>query len=184
MSVIDLWLPIIAAGVLVFIVSGFLWMALPIHKADIKMLPDESAFDNAVAPLALPPGFYMFPNCADARAMKDEVFQKRWAAGPWGTINIMGAQPNFARNMALTCLVFLVGSFLIGYLATIALPADAAGRDVFRFTFTAAVLGYGIGGLPNAFFLGVSARFILTCMFDTLIYALTTAAVFMLLWPG
>ncbi|USN99740.1 MAG: hypothetical protein H6810_03515 [Phycisphaeraceae bacterium] len=184
MSIIALWLPILAAGVAVFVVSGILWMALPIHKPDIRMLPDQDAFDRAVSPLGLKPGLYMFPNCADAKAMKDESFQKRWAAGPWGTINVMGVQPNFARNLGLTFITFLVGSFLVAYLSTIALAPGSDGHTVFRFTFTTALLGYALGGLPNAFFLGTPTRFILTSTLDAALYALTTALVFMLLWPG
>jgi hypothetical protein len=184
MPIAELWLVVLTSAVAVFVVSSVLWMALPHHKADIRMLPDQPAFDAALAGLKIPPGLYMFPNCADSTAMKSDAFKTRWASGPWGTINLMGKPPSFAHNLLLTFLTFLVCSFIIAYLASFALSPLSADRTVFRFAFTAAFLTYALGGLPNAFFLGKPARFILTDTFDAALYALTTALAFMLLWPG
>lgn len=184
MPLAELWLVVLVSAVAVFVVSSILWMALPHHKADIRFLPDQPAFDAALSGLDIPPGLYMFPNCSNSAEMKTEAFKQRWAAGPWGTITIAPRQPNFARNLLLTFLTFLVGSFLVAYLASFSLSPLTSDHTVFRFAFTAAFLGYVIGGLPSAFFLGKPTRFILTDALDSTIYALTTALVFMLLWPG
>ena len=63
MELTQLWLPIVLSAVFVFLASSIIWMALPYHKADIKVLPDEKALTEPLAKLNLPPGTYMWLNC-------------------------------------------------------------------------------------------------------------------------
>lgn len=180
----ELWLAIAIAAVCVFFASAIIWMMLPYHKKDIRFMPNEEAFNNAIAPLDIKPGLYMFPNCQDARDMKSEEYQAKWKAGPWGTLNIMPHQPNFGLNLLRTFLAYLVITIIVAYIASIALPRGADYADVFRVVVTAGILGHCMGGLANDFFLGKPTRFIITGFIDGLIFALITAGVIASMWPG
>ena len=48
-TLIDLWLPILVAAVIVWFASALIWMAMPHHKKDIKKLPDAK---DGKAPVA------------------------------------------------------------------------------------------------------------------------------------
>jgi hypothetical protein len=182
-ELMDLWLPIVLSGVICFIASAVMWMALPHHKADIKPLPDEARAMDALTPLGLPPGLYMYPNCQGEEKMNSEAYKARWAAGPWGTINILAGQPQFARNLGATFLEMLVVALIAGYLASIAVPAGAEYMAVFRFVGTAGVLGFVMGGFATDAFLGKPGRFQLTSALDGIVYALLMAGTFAWLWP-
>lgn len=182
-ELLDLWLPIVLSAVIAFVASFVMWMVLPIHKPDIKPLPDEKGFFGAINPLNLKPGHYMFPNCGSGEDMKSDAFKAKWKAGPWGTINVLGTAPNFLRNLAVTFLEMLVISFVVAYLGTMALHRGDDYMHVFRFIGAAAILGYVLGGFGCDTFMGRPARFQLTNALDSLIYALLTAGVFGWLWP-
>lgn len=183
-ELLDLWLPIVLSAVIAFVASFVMWMVLPTHKADIKPLPDEPKFNAAIAPLGIKPGLYMFPNCQGGEDMKSEAFKARWKAGPWGTINVLGAQPNFGRNLAVCFVEMLAISFVVAYLSTMAVPRGAEYMHVFRFIGAAAILGYLFGGFATDAFMGKPGRFQLTSAIDGLVYALLTAGVFAWLWPA
>ncbi len=180
----DLWLPILIASVSVFIVSAVLWMALPHHKADIRAVPPASPLPGAIASSGLAPGFYMFPHSEDCKNMKSPEFREKWEAGPWGTINILPHAPRFGMNLLKTFLAFLVISALVGYLTGLALAPGEDFASVFHVAAITAVLGHCMGGLAHAFFMGKPTRFIVTDFIDGVVYALVTAAVFALMWPG
>lgn len=183
-QVTDLWLAILIASACVFIASAIIWMVLPYHKTDIKMLPDEAAFKAAIIPLDLPPGLYMYPNCQDSSEMKSDEFKARWKAGPWGTINVLSAQPNFPINLLKTFIAFLVITVLVAYLTGVGLGPGAELLTVFRVAGTAALLGHCTGGLAGSFFLGKPTRFVVTDLIDGVIFAIITAGILALMWPG
>lgn len=176
-------MPILLSGVLVFVASSIIWMALPIHKPDIKFIPNETEFTDAIKPLNLKPGFYMYPNCENSKEMQSEAFKERWKTGPWGTINVMGNAPNFAMNLLKCFISYVVIAAMCGYLAGIGLAPGAEYMDVFRVVGTAAILGFCMGSFAGDFFLGKPNRFIITSFIDGVIFALITAGVFAWLWP-
>ncbi len=181
-SLVELWLPILVSAVLVFIASSILWMVLPHHKADVKKLPDEGRLTSTLREMDLPPGVYMWPNCETHKEMGSEEFKRRFNEGPWGSITVSG-KPNFARNLALTFLSFLVVSLFVGYVLSEARAETAAYLEVFQVAGASAFLAYVLGGLPHAIFFARPARFIATEMIDGVVYALLTAGVFAWLWP-
>ena len=145
-QIFDLWLPIVVAAFACFFASSVMWMVLPHHKADIRPLPDEKAFTEAVSPLDLDPGLYMYPNCQEGESMSSDEFKARWEQGPWGTINVIAAKPNFPRNLAVNLFECAVVAALTAYLASMAMNVGANSTDVIRFTFASAFLGFVVGG--------------------------------------
>jgi len=180
----SLWLPALVSAVAVFVVSSIIWMALPYHKADIRFLPDQDAFDRAIGSLDIEPGLYMFPNCSSAEEMKSEAFKARSERGPWGTLTLMGSRPSFGMNLVRAFLSYLLVCVLVAYVAGVTLAPGAEYLHVFRVCGTCAVLGFCTGGLANDFFLGKPARFVVTGFIDGVVFALVTAGVFAAMWPA
>lgn len=179
----QLWLPVLVSAVAVFFASAVIWMALPYHKADIRFLPNERDFDNAIEPLNIKPGLYMFPNCEHAKDMKNQAFQERFKSGPWGTITIWAKAPNFGMNLLKTFMVYLIISVFVAYITGLALGPGTDYMRVFRVAGAGAVLGHCFGSLANDFFLGKPTRFIITSFIDGVIFALIVAGVFAAMWP-
>lgn len=183
-SPVDLWLPILVSSVAVFFASFLVWMVLPHHKADIKKLPDEKALTAKLNELNIPPGTYMWPNCETKEEMGSEEFKARLHAGPWGSINIMRAEPSFGRNLALTFTFYVIVSAFVAYITGEARAPGAAFASVFQVAGATAILGYCAGGIPGAFFFAKPVRFMMTELIDGIAYGLITAAIFAWLWPG
>jgi len=97
-TLIDLWLPILVAGVVCFLASSAMWMVLPHHKADIQPLPDEAAFNAAVGPLSLKPGYYMYPNCHGKEDMKSDAFKARWRPAPGARSTCWATSPTSPKT--------------------------------------------------------------------------------------
>ena len=179
-----LWLPILISAVVVFIASAVGWMLVGHHNADIKKLPNEAAFLDFVRSQNIPPGTYMWPGCGGSEEMKSPEFLARFAAGPWGSINVAGRQPSFARNLVLTFLFYLVVGVFVGYITTLARPYGAPFLAVFRVAGAVAVLAYCAGSIPNALFFSKPGRFMLTDFIDGVAFGLLTGLVFAWLWPA
>lgn len=184
MELTQLWLPILLSSVFVFLASSIMWMALPHHKADIKVLPDEKALTEPLAKLNLPPGTYMWPNCQSGESQSSPKFKARMDAGPWGSINILGCKPNFGANLALVFLFYLVVSVCVAYITSRSLAAGASCESVFWIACPTAILAYCAGGIPGAFFMGKPKRFMVTDFIDGVVHGLITAATFGWLWPA
>ncbi len=184
MDLVHLWLPILVSAVIVFFASFLVWMVLPHHKQDVKALPDEKALTDHLRQLNIAPGTYMWPNCQPAEDMKSEEFKSRFAAGPWGSINIVGSRPNFGRNLVLTLIFYVVVSVFVGYITSLARAAGVGFLPVFRVAGAVGVLAYCAGSIPNAIFFGKPGRFMLTEFVDGVAYGLLTGATFGVLWPG
>lgn len=184
MDLVQLWLPILVSAVIVFFASFLVWMVLPHHKRDVKPLPDEKALTDHLRQLNLAPGTYTWPNCQSAEDMKSEEFKVRFAAGPWGSMSVVGRRPSFARNLVLTFLFYVVVSLFVGYITSLARAAGAGFLPVFRVAGAVGVLAYCAGSIPNAIFFGKPGRFVLTEFLDGVAYGLLTGATFGVLWPG
>jgi hypothetical protein len=180
----SLWLPIIVSAVVIFFASFLAWTVLPHHKTEWKNLPDEDGFFKALADLGVKPGQFMFPHCGGGGGHKDPEFQKKWEAGPWGSVCLWAKPPNFARNLILVFIFYLVVGLFVGYLGRLALPADPDFRMVFRFTGTAAVMAYTLGSIPHSIFFGATAHSFWSNLIDGIVYGLLTGVVFALLWPS
>ena len=181
---VPLWLPVVVSAVVVFFASFLVWMVLPHHKKDVKALPDEQELLGCLSKLNIPPGTYMWPNCQNSADMNSPEFKARNDAGPWGSINIVGKKPSFARNLVLTFLFYIVVSVFVGYITTLARAPGAEFLSVFRVAGAVGVLAYCAGSIPNAIFFGKPGRFIFTEFVDGAVYGLLTAATFAWLWPA
>lgn len=183
-SVAQLWLPLLIASVVVFFASAIMWMVLPHHKKDILFLgEEESKFLDTLKGLNLKPGSYMYPGC-ELKDLKTDAGKAKWDAGPWGTLMVSSTKPNFGMNLVKTFIVYTIITLFVAYITGLSVAAGSEYMHVFRVAGTTAILGHCMGGLVNDFFLGKPARFIATCFFDSLVYALITAGIFASMWPA
>lgn len=178
-----LWIAVVLATFVVWMASFLLWAVLPWHNSDIKKTPDREGFDVSMRALNLEPGFYMEPQVVEGETMKSESFQKRYAEGPWVSVNVLPGRPNMGKNMILTVIVFGMVNLLIAYLAGSTLERGAPYMEVFRVTCVAAVLAYTFGGIANGIWFGKPTRWAIKDVIDAGIYASLTAGVFAWQWP-
>jgi len=65
MGIIDLWLPILAAAVIMYFASTLIWVLFKWHNADYKKTNDEEGVRAALR--GNKPGFYLLPYSCHAR---------------------------------------------------------------------------------------------------------------------
>ena len=183
--ILDLWLPIVVAAVLVFVVSSILHMALTYHRRDYKQLPNEAETLEGLRRGGIPPGFYFFPYAAGAKEMGTPEMQEKYRQGPVGILIARPAgAPTMGKHLALWFGYCLLVGIFVAYLAGRTLPAGLEYLEVFRFAGTVAFLAYGLGSIVNSIWMSVPWGNTLRALIDGLIYALLTAGVFGWLWPN
>jgi hypothetical protein len=122
----------------------------------------------------------MIPGCNSPEELKSAEHQAKWEAGPRGVITVF-EKVNMGRNLGLTFLYFLVVSFCIAYLATLALPSGSDFMAVFRFVSTAGLLAFLPAIVQHAIWFHCR---IVGHVLESIAYAAIVGAIFAALWPG
>jgi len=181
-SLAALWLPILLAAVGVFMMSSIIHMALTYHRADYDKLPDENAFMDYLTDQQVGPGNYVFPCALTAEERKSPEVMEKMTQGPAGFLTV-AAGFNMGKSLGSWFVLCLVISFLVAYVGSIVLAAGAAFMPVFRFTMVAALLGYAGCAGTESVWMGRRWSTTFRHIFDGLLFALVTGAVFGWLWP-
>ena len=184
-SLTQLWLPILLSAVVVFFVSFATHMVLKYHNTDYDRLPNEDAVMAAIGQQSVPVGEYMFPHHGgESNPSKNPAFVEKRQRGPAGVLTVMPTpMPGLGGYLGQWFVFSLVCSLFAAYLASRALPAGAEGLEVFRFTATVGFLAYGLAHVSDSIWFGRRWSTTFKNLFDALLYGLTTAAVFVWLWP-
>jgi len=180
----DLWLPILVASVLVFIVSAIIHMVLKYHNKDYTRLPNEEAVRAAIRGGNPAPAQYVIPYCPDMKDMEKPEIKQKYLEGPVAVINLLRpGVPNMGKYLSQWFAYLLVVSLFIGYVASHSLPREATYLQVFRIVGAIGFLVYGLGQLPASIWMGKPWRITVKDMIDGLVYGLVTAGTFGWLWP-
>jgi hypothetical protein len=183
-SLTALWLPILISAVIVFFASFIMHMVLAYHKSDYRKLPDEERVTDALRNAGVTRGpAYFFPYCS-FKEMKSVSVIEKMKRGPVGLLTVLpSGPPAMGKNMVQWFLYCVLISIFAAYLSGRLLAPETAFLQVFRVVGTIAFLGYGAAHVQESIWSGRS--WIVTCkhLFDSLIYALLTAATFGWLWP-
>ena len=182
-SLTALWLPILLSGVLVFIASSIIHMALAWHAGDFKKFPSEDAVLDALRPFNLPPADYVAPRPASMKEMGTPEFQAKVARGPRVMVAVLPATNSMPRNLALWFVYTLVVAVFAGYVAGATVGPGAEYMTVFRVTATVAFAGYALALWQNWIWYSRSLGYTVRTTIDGLIYALLTGGAFGWLWP-
>jgi hypothetical protein len=180
----DLWVPILASGFAIFVMSALVWTVLPNHKTEFAALPTEDAVMAAIRSAGVPPGRYVIPWFGEGEILKTPEGRAKVEAGPIAYITIAPrGMPNMGRNMGLSLLSSIVVSVFVAYLAWHTLPAGSDYRAVFRVTGTATFMANALGYMAESvWFARPWKSFAIQC-FDSLLYALIAGGMFGWLWP-
>lgn len=175
----SLWLSILLSAVALFFASFLSWMVLQLHKMDWVKLEREDEFLQCGRSNGLAPGSYMFPGCQSQAEMGSPEFKAKMEAGPRGVITVF-ANVGMGQNLALTFVYFLVLSFCIAYLATLALPREADFMRVFRFVSTAGLIAFLSAIVQHSIWFKCR---ITGHVIESIAYAAIIGAIFAALWP-
>jgi hypothetical protein len=180
-----LWVPIVLAGILVFVVSSIIHMFLPYHLSDFSGVPQEDEVMDALRPFRIPPGDYVMPHAASPDVMRSEEFRTRVETGPRAFFTVVGPEtffnmgPQLVQWFAYTLLVGVVSAYVGGRM----LGPGADYIDVFRLTGTVAFASYSMALMQRSIWFKQKWSATLKSMFDGLLYALLTGGAFGWLWP-
>ena len=180
MSVFDLWLPILATGLVTHVLSSLAWMVLPHHKPEWTRFPAEDSLLDLINKESIPAGQYMFPFAADTSEMKSDAFQQKQQR--CRGMLVLWPQPiNMGVAIGQTLAFFFVAAFCIGYVASLALVPDDSFFHVFRVVTTVGLLTHCLGIFPGVFWF---KRQVAMDLLDKVAYAVATGLIFAVLWPG
>jgi len=183
--ILSLWLPILVAGVLVFVASSLIHMVLGYHNSDFSGVPNEAGLMDALRPFNLSPGEYIFPKCDSMKQMGEPEFVAKMEEGPMAFMTVL---PNGTPKMGGQLLQWFVYSLIVGvfaaYIASRAVGPSPEYLDVFRFTGATAFFCYTVAGWQASIWYKRAWSTTLKNTFDGLVYALLTAGVFGWLWPS
>jgi hypothetical protein len=180
MSVYDLWLPILVTGIATHLLSTLAWMLLPHHRLEWQKIPAEEAFQDAIVAHNIGAGQYVFPFTQDMKEIKTEAFQKRQNTCQ-GMLVLRNSSLNMGAAILKTLTHFLVVAFVIGYLASLGLPAGAPFPKVVQFVTTAGLLTHCAAHFPHVFWF---PRKIAMELIDGIVFSLATGLVFAAFWPA
>jgi hypothetical protein len=183
-SLFDLWLPILASAVAVFVCSSVMHMVLRYHRSDVRNLPNEDAARTALRPLAIPPGDYIVPGVPGTGDYNDPERIAKLKEGPVMFMTVLGpGVPGMGKPLALWAsycvLVGLIAAYVVGGL----LGPGAPYMTVHRFIAAVAFAGYGVGQMQNAIWFRRSWSATGKALFDAVIFAMITGGIFGWLWP-
>jgi hypothetical protein len=183
--ILSLWLPILLSAVIVFVVSSLVHTVFRYHANDLRKLPDEDAFAEALRKLGIPRGEYILPRAASPKDMKSPEFQEKLKKGPGAILTIWpGGSPSMVTNLVQWFIYSLVVGIFAAYVAGRALGPGAPYLAVFRFAGVTAFACYAIAGWQDSIWFKRSWSTTLKNTFDGLVYALLTAGTFGWLWPS
>jgi hypothetical protein len=160
-------------------------MVIKHHNADYKKLSNEDQVADVMREGQPAAGLYHMPHCIDMKEMNDEAMQTKFKQGPIALIAVFeNGMPPMGKLLGLQLLYFIVGSLLIGYAATLALPVGADYMAVFRVIMITGFLAFGWGLIPYSIWMGHPWSNCIRYLIDALIYAAVVAGTFAWLWPA
>jgi hypothetical protein len=180
----QLWLPILATAVFIFIASSLIHMVLKWHNSDYRKLANEDDVRAAIRAGMPAPGLYVLPHCAEMKDMQNADVMQKFVEGPVGFVTLR--QPGSPR----------IGASLIQWFVfTVVITAAAAGLAVQTYGIggnahhaahmigVVTLLVYSSGSVPEGIWMAKPWKSVLMHGIDGAIYATISALTFMWLWP-
>lgn len=157
---------------------------LTYHRSDYRNLPDEERVTDALRNAGVTRGpAYFFPY-SSFKEMKSAPMIEKMKRGPVGFLTVLpSGTPVMGKNLLQWFVYCLVISILAAYLAGRTLAPGAAFLQVFRVASVAALLGYGAAHAQESIWGGRTWMVTFKHLFDSVIFAVLTAATFGWLWP-
>ncbi len=180
----QLWIPVVASAVLVFVASSVIHMLLKWHNSDYRKLPNEDAVRATIRAANAAPGQYVIPHCGGMKEMQLPESQQKFRDGPVGHLTLIApGLPKIGPQLGLWFVFNLAIGFIAAYVAAKTLPPGATVGQVCRIVGTVAFLAYAGGSVQGGIWMGRPWASVAKDVVDGLIYGLITGAAFGWLWP-
>lgn len=184
-SVLALWLPILVAAVLVFIVSSLIHTVLKYHNADFGAVPNEDRVQAALREFNIPPGDYAIPHACDGKERESDDFKAKANQGP---VVFMTVFPDDAFKMTGSLIKWFLYCILVGvfaaYVTGLAYGPGADYMAIFRMAGTVAFAGYGLALMQSSIWMKKDWIATGKSMLDAFVYGMVTAGALGWLWPS
>lgn len=184
LSIVQLWLPILASAIAVFVASSVIHMVLQWHKSDYRGFSNEDEVLAAIRKGNPQPGIHMLPFCKDMKDMGSPEVMAKFREGPTGKFVLRaGCEPGMGKPLAQWFVLSLVISLFCALIAATTMGVGADHHAVFHVVALAAFMGYGFGAFIQGIWWGQPWGAVAKDAIDGVVYALVTAGVFAWLWP-
>ena len=185
LTLTQLWLPILASAIAVFVASSLVHMVIKWHNSDYRKLPNEEEARATLRSVATAPGMYFIPHCPDMKEMQKPENIQKFVDGPIAMMTIrppgkpsMGAP--LAQWFVLNVFVAAIGAYVACYMLPPIPSFLAACRPMAVVTF----MSYAVGALSNGVWYGKPWPVVVKELLDAAIYATVAGCVFAWLWPA
>lgn len=183
-AIAQLWIPVLATAVLVFVASSLIHMVFKWHSSDYRQLANEDEVRAAVRAASPTPGQYVIPYCADMKEMGNEAMLKKFTEGPIAIVTVRkNGMPSMGTPLLLWFLLNLVLAAIAAVLAMQAYPGKANAHAAGCLAGVVTFLAYGGGSVQLAIWMGKRWGSVAKDMVDCAVFAVITALVFTWLWP-
>jgi hypothetical protein len=183
MPLSQLWLPILLSAVAVFVTSSLVHMVLPWHKGDYPRMQNEDAVMDAMRPLALPPGDYLFPRPSSMAEMQTPEFAAKMARGPNVLMTVMPNGPVAMGGTFVKWFIYLIVVSIVVAISALGVARGAPGVIVFHQVALVSFAAYALALWQLTIWYHRSVSITLTWTLDAAIYAVVTGLIFAWLWP-
>ena len=177
-------LPIVLASVAVFILSTIIHMAMPWHKSDYGIVPNDDAAIAAIQSLNLAPDDYAVPNPRLPFGGKNPNFIANFERGPAFHMTLIPpGGMHMGKYMGGWFGFNLLISAIAGWVTSSIVAPGGDTHAAFHFSAIITACSYGFGAWPLSIWYHRKWSTALKGTFDAILYGLTTGAVFMWMWP-
>ncbi len=184
LSLAQLWLPIVASAIGVFVASSVIHMLLKYHNSDYRRLPNEDEVRASLKSSANAPAIYFVPHMMDHKEMQKPENVQKFVDGPIALVTIRkpGA-PTMGPYLAQWFLLTLFVSVISAYLASKMLGPGSSFLGICRPIATVTFMSYAVGAISNGIWYGKPWGVVAKELLDAVIYAAVAACIFAWLWP-
>lgn len=180
----QLWLPIIASSVLVFVASSLIHMVFKWHNSDYRKLANEDEVMAAIRAASPTPGQYVMPHCIEMKATGEESMQKKFRDGPVGFLTLRkSGPPSMGASLVQWFLLVLVIATIAACLAMQCYGLHGDAHRAGHLVGMVSLLAYACGGVQAGIWMGKPWGSVAKDLLGALIYATVSALTFMWLWP-
>lgn len=183
-EVFQLWLPILATAVFIFIASSLIHMVFKWHNSDYQKLGNEDEVRAAIRAGSPAPGQYVLPHCVDMKDMADPAMIKKFTDGPVAFITVRpSAAPAIGGALVNWFIFTLVIAIVAATVAVDAFGIKGDSRSVAQLIGVVSFLAYAAGSFQMAIWMGKPWGSVGKDVLDAVIYAVVSGVTFLWLWP-
>lgn len=183
-ALVQLWLPILASAVFIFIASSLIHMLLKWHNSDYRKLTNEDAVRAAIRAGSPEPGMYVLPHCAEMKDMQGADMAQKFVEGPVGFVTLRrSGSPAIGPSLIQWFVFTVIIATLAASLALQAYGIDGDRHQAAHLIGMISLLVYAGASVPEGIWMARPWRSVLKHGIDGVLYATISALTFMWLWP-